>query len=68
MMELEDALRAYSREVDPIIRLRKACQLIVDFLQFAALAEIAGFNIEENSSLVRHYQKMLEYYLQGGIA
>jgi len=65
VMELEDALRAYAKEVDPIVRLRKAARIITDFIQFAALAEIAGFNIEE-SPLVDHYQKLIEYYLKGG--
>lgn len=65
VMQLEDALRACAREVDPILRLKTASILVYKFLEFAALAELAGFNIE-NSPLVNHYQKMIEFYLKGG--
>jgi len=63
--QLEDALRAAAREVDPILRLKTACTLVYKFLEFATLAELAGFNIED-SPLVNHYQRMIEFYLKGG--
>ena len=65
--ELEDALRVAAREVDPILRLKNACTLVYRFLEFATLAELVGFEIE-GSSLVRHYERLITAYLQGGLA
>jgi len=67
VVELEDALKLVTKEVDPVVRLKNACILVYRFLEFAALAEIAGFDIE-GSPLVMHYQNLIESYLKGGYA
>jgi hypothetical protein len=67
IVELEDALRFYAQQVDPIVRLKTAANLVVRFLEFAALAELVGFEIED-SPLIKHYERVITAYLQGGLA
>jgi hypothetical protein len=62
--ELRAALRLYSQEVDPRLRLKAAINLITDFLEMATVAELVGFNIKD-SGLIGFYQQLLEKYLVG---
>lgn len=64
-LELRDALRVYAQETNPMFRLKSAIKLLNDFLQFMTLAELIGFNVED-SSLIDHYQNLMELYLKGG--
>ena len=63
-IELEDALRFYAQEVNPLFRLKSAISLLNEFLQSVTLAELVGFDFE-GSQLIRHYQRLMELYLQG---
>jgi len=61
--DLESELAMYRREVDPMVRLRESCRLIVEFMRVASLAKIAGFN---PYAMLPYYQNLINQYMRGG--
>ena len=65
VLDLKETVKLLQGETDPVIRIREACALLVDFVKSLSLAELAGFRIE-SGGIIDFYQSLLNKYIKGG--